>query len=263
MMVNEVNGQATLVVPNRATPVAMQRAQVPETPDQALWVVIRNSTEALSFERYADFIEPIMGGSRGQELSAAANASFRTLSKRRGLSFPDTEPYRLLKVATEVFMMANCGVVFAPDAGRDLGESAFDAVDDVGLAEEEQLRLLRYPSAGNLQAQWDAYLKQVDGSATLPYLYDVVRLKLGDVHIVGDAANGARENYGILRRKLTRPTFLELIWNYWHEEGMLVQTMNAISWRFQNRRGPKDRDPLAMLEIDPLRGLNNLLWGWV
>ena len=36
-----------------------------------------------------------------------------------------------------------------------------------------------------------------------------------------------------------------------------------MSWRFQNRRGPQDRDPLAMVEIDPLRGLNNLLWGWV
>ena len=26
-----------------------------------------------------------------------------------------------------------------------------------------------------------------------------------------------------------RPLFLELIWSYWHEEGMLVQTMNALS----------------------------------
>jgi len=44
---------------------------------------------------------------------------------------------------------------------------------------------------------------------------------------------------------------------------MLVQTTNAMSWRFQNRRGPHEHDPLAMMEIDPLRGLNNLLWGWV
>jgi hypothetical protein len=56
---------------------------------------------------------------------------------------------------------------------------------------------------------------------------------------------------------------LELIWSYWHEEGMLVQTMNAICMRFQNRRGPQERDPLANLEIDPLRPLNNLLWGYI
>ena len=39
--------------------------------------------------------------------------------------------------------------------------------------------------------------------------------------------------------------------------------MNAITWRFQNRRGSGDRDPLASLEIDPLRPLNNFLWGYV
>ena len=38
---------------------------------------------------------------------------------------------------------------------------------------------------------------------------------------------------------------------------------NAISRRFQNLRAPGDRDPLAQLEIDPLRPLNNLLWGYV
>ena len=44
---------------------------------------------------------------------------------------------------------------------------------------------------------------------------------------------------------------------------MLVQTMNAISRRFQNIHGPEGRDPLAMVEIDPLRPLNNLLWGYI
>jgi hypothetical protein len=44
---------------------------------------------------------------------------------------------------------------------------------------------------------------------------------------------------------------------------MLVQTMNAICLRFQNRRGPSDRDPLANLEIDPLRPLNNIIWGFI
>ena len=41
-------------------------------------------------------------------------------------------------------------------------------------------------------------------------------------------------------QKLENPCLLELIWSYWHEEGMLVQTMNAISMRFQNRRGRAD-----------------------
>ncbi len=44
---------------------------------------------------------------------------------------------------------------------------------------------------------------------------------------------------------------------------MLVQTINAISLRFQNKRMRAGRDPLANLDIDPLRPLNNLLWGYV
>ncbi|HRH61305.1 MAG TPA: hypothetical protein PL045_12080, partial [Chitinophagaceae bacterium] len=58
------------------------------------------------------------------------------------------------------------------------------------------------------------------------------------------------------------PVLIELIWSYWHEEGMLAQTMHAIAKRFQNiRNGIKD--PLANLEIDPLRPLNNILWGYI
>ncbi len=43
--------------------------------------------------------------------------------------------------------------------------------------------------------------------------------------------------YGVLREKLTCPCLHELIWSYWNEEGMLVQTINAITRRFQNMRG--------------------------
>jgi hypothetical protein len=55
---------------------------------------------------------------------------------------------------------------------------------------------------------------------------------------------------------------VELLWSYWHEEGMLVQTMNAVSRRFQNVRSGNGHDPLANLEIDPLRPLGNLIWGY-
>lgn len=59
---------------------------------------------------------------------------------------------------------------------------------------------------------------------------------------------------------------IELIWSYWHEEGMLVQTINAVTRRFQNIGapvGPDPSDPLSHLDIDPLRPLNNLLWGFI
>jgi hypothetical protein len=71
-------------------------------------------------------------------------------------------------------------------------------------------------------------------------------------------------DYGISPAQLFRPVLLELIWSYWHEEGMLVQVLNAILARFQNRRhrpggGP---DPLMRFDLDPLRPLNNLFWGF-
>lgn len=260
--------------PSSPTPVqvTMRRAEVDPTPDQALWVVIRNSADALSYDNYAAFIEPIMGGST----PPGGRGRFGRVSANLQLPFPDAEPYRLLKVATEVFMMANTGVVIGQtkddlDITRatklenaDLAQlTSRSTPDQDALAEEEQLRLLRSTDAfPQVDQQWQDYLVSIGQDRTIPYL-DIIRLKLGDLQIRGPRAFGAQEHYGILRRKLTRPTLLELIWNYWLEEGMLVQSTNAITWRFQNRRGPQERDPLAGLEIDPLRGLNNLLWGWV
>jgi hypothetical protein len=60
----------------------------------------------------------------------------------------------------------------------------------------------------------------------------------------------------------SKGTRSELIWSYWHEEGMLVQTMNAIALRFQNI-STGSRDPLANFELDSLRPISNILWGYV
>lgn len=43
----------------------------------------------------------------------------------------------------------------------------------------------------------------------------------------------------------------------------MVQGLNAIGRRFQNIKGPGPVDPLANLEIDPLRPLSNLMWGYL
>ncbi|NOT00465.1 MAG: hypothetical protein HOP29_07535 [Phycisphaerales bacterium] len=67
---------------------------------------------------------------------------------------------------------------------------------------------------------------------------------------------------GILRSKLRCPPMLELIWSYWIEQGMLVQGLNALSLRFQNRR-PVGPDPLTRCDLSPLRPLNNIFWGYI
>ncbi len=57
--------------------------------------------------------------------------------------------------------------------------------------------------------------------------------------------------------------FVELIWNYWLEEAMLVQSLNFILARFQNRKLGRGRDTLARFDLNPLLPLRNLLWGFV
>jgi hypothetical protein len=227
--------------------VTLQRSDFVDTADQALWQIIRKSVESLSFKAYHDFIDPLLcGTASGQDKKA-----FDEIQRRRSLPFPDIDPYRLLKAATEVFMMTHCGVMTGQDGLRRL-------VANLTAEDRERLGLA---SGVTLSSLWQNYAASVNGSATIPYL-DLVRRKLGEVRVVS-RNNAGEKCYGILREKLTQPCFIELIWSYWHEEGMLVQTMNAISLRFQNRRTTEGVDPLATLELDPLRPLNNLLWGHI
>ena len=79
---------------------------------------------------------------------------------------------------------------------------------------------------------------------------------------VQDCRLGTGNCFSLLACKLRCPPMLELIWSYWMEQGMLVQGINAVTLRFQNRMYP-GRDGLRRFDISPLRPLNNLLWGYV
>jgi hypothetical protein len=239
--------------------VTLKRAAVPPTPDQALWVSIRNSTNALGFDRYIEFMDRVWCddsvGFRGRRIGPRdERRAVRRIERRTALPFPNVDRYRLLKAATEAFLMINCRT--------DRGD--FSEVD---LA-EESARLNRTVHPGDLEEQFRRYLVDVpDGRGgeleVLPYL-GIIRRKLGDVPVLGHSDDDATEVcYGILAEKLTHPCFLELIWSYWMEKGGLVRTIDALNWRFQNRPPAyPGRDPLAGLDVDPLRPLNNILWGF-
>jgi hypothetical protein len=241
--------------------VTMKRTAVPATSDQSLWVAIRNSTNAIGFENYSRFIDLVMCGelrdaAGGLGLDGAEDRLLRRVNRRTTLPFPNVNRYRLLKAATEVFLMINCGV----------DQDVFEGLD---LAAESR-RLNRTVSQDDIEAQFRDYLVRVDTGRgdfldVLPYL-GLIRLQLRDVAIVGidDEADAAEACFGILAEKLARPCFLELIWAYWTDEGGPLQALKAIGWRFQNRAaGHPGRDPLANMDIDPLRPLNNLMWGWI
>ena len=239
--------------------VTLRRASAPPTSDQALWVAIRNATNALSFANYSRFIEAVMCDRPDEAFhrieGRGLGHKLRKVKRRTALPFPNVDRYRLLKAATEVFMMTHCGV--------DLDE--FSGVD----LDEESRRLNRRVDHEDLATQMRLYLAQVPGGEgefldVLPYL-GLIRRQLGDVAVVHDDSDDAAQVcYGILADKLTHPCFLELIHTYWLDEGRVPHTLNAVMWRFQNRTSARHRhDPLASLNVDPLRPLNNLLWGVV
>ena len=241
--------------------VGLRRTASRLTEDVPLWIGIRKSTDSLGFDRYFEFMNwvfcndpwdrPHHSGRQRDELAS--------LDDRRRLPFTDTDAYRNIKVATEAFVMANCGIF-----------SEIDRFDSQYVI--DQVIVPAGPS--RLREAAERYLEPVEGATSpgvIPYLA-IIRRKLADQRIkitdIGDVMLGvSREQvdacYGLLRRKLSCPCLLELIWSYWQEEGMLVQTMNALARRFQNVRSPRGNDPLANLEIDPLRPLNNVIWGYI
>src|SRR5262245_17217504 len=203
--------------------VALQRTATALTADVAHWRAILNHTEVLSFNHYLRFMEMVFCNERDlsglppfeQTRFLQKEALGRGLLTRRLLPFIDTDAYRLLKVATEAFVMVNCGIMASPRPFFDSRDSGYFARRDVP-----------FPTNGLDSLFTTDYLTQVTGGGagalTLPYLA-VIRRKLGDIDInIGPfqfSADQSSECYGILQEKLTNPCLLELIWSYWHEEG--------------------------------------------
>src|SRR5262245_61373581 len=84
-----------------------------QTRDQALWAAIRNRTKAIAFNGtgYKDFIdlvlckrEPPPRGKAGRELLGRELNEFATSTYGGGA-------YELLRAATQIFLLLECGVV--------------------------------------------------------------------------------------------------------------------------------------------------------
>jgi hypothetical protein len=249
---NDVGGATQLRIKARpisrfdTLKVSLQRSQATATRDQILWAMIRERTLALSFSdrSFTTFVDAVLVG---DETSAGKYGDGAVDLNRKAVKLGATSfgmaAYDLLKTASELFLLINCGV---------LPENAFpDGID----SEAEAARGF---DVGDLTARLQAYFPQFP-PGRLPYLDRIVRTVFQDRN-----PNSTRFfASNALTSRANAPCLLELVWSYWHEEGMLVQTMNAITRRFQNMRAPGERDPLAHLEIDPLRPLNNLIWGYI
>jgi hypothetical protein len=231
--------------------------------DQAFWVAIRNRTKAIGFDAYDRFIGKLVCDLE-DVASPASSIGLPLLKAPRASISLDIDPkavsrvlahgvygYELLRLATEAFLILQCGAVSRTTGGER------KIIDPDLFDEDAERRRLGYVVT---HADIEQRLRRYLGSDNqIPYLDRILRALLGEARSSGNAL-GCYQH--LLEVRAHCPSLIELIWSYWHEEGMLAQTMNAIALRFQNKRR-SERDPLARLEIDPLRPLNNLVWGYV
>ena len=222
------------------TRVALQRSSIRPAHERGLWTLIRANTRAIGFHHYHEFISRVLCPDP-KDHRAGKSPTFEADSQRLQREHNELIPfgvgaYELLRTATELFLLLNCRV----NTRRELHRGQF---------EEEQARI---------------------GGLTPTNLHELAKNFLGNNayldRVIEAAFPGEKKSDnvfadGVLARN--EPVLIELIWSYWHEEGMLAQSVNAISRRFQNQRADAPRDPLAHFELDPLRPLNNILWGYV
>jgi hypothetical protein len=254
------------------TDVTLRRAATQPTDDQALWAAIRNRTNAIGFPRYAQFINrllcagqdngPPANWKNGADLSNAGDIGSPSISDRltdlaNRPSIYGGDAYQLLKLATQAFLLFECGVVIRPPRKEVTGMH-----ESISLHKPDELDRDESASTFELaQNELVAYLTRdigFGGAERLPYLK-----RIASTLLAGDSQEKSSPYCNaVLQHRLSCPSMIELIWSYWHEQGMLVQTINTIALRFQNRRNGQ-RDPLVNLELDPLRPLNNLMWGYL
>ena len=237
-----------------------------DTEHAEINTLIRFQVEATGFPIYKAFMDRLVGvpqdGGRpglegmahaiGKELPvlrAEPGAMPKVVSAGNLFKIHGTIPYELLRLATEAFLLTRCGPACA-----DFKTSRLD----MKLEEFVQGDAARHGTdADDLAQRIEDYLAQyVAPGAATPYLQLIVE------QLIPTLPPPDRLGY-LYRSRWECPSMIELIWSYWHEEGAQCQAMNAIALRFQNRRSRPGRDPLANLEIDPLRPLSSLLWGWV
>lgn len=205
-------------------------------PRDKRWAAIAAVSQNVSYERYAEFIENVLCDCRGnrrmcdelERLCAADERLFDNLGRYYG-----TYTYEDLKQATEIFLL--CNAHHSCDPNRNDHEP-----------------LLPYPPL-----EYDKFKAAVVTNANASLLKKAYAfLSSKDVPTPFCKEMGAK-------LRCTDDMFLEYIWTFYHDIGMLEQTLKAISLRFQNKRTSLLKNQLEDLEISYLRPLTDLLWGYV
>lgn len=256
---------------------SLRQTELQEFGAGYFYTAIRLHTERISFGAYEAFVHRLLCKEKDDYnlkaiLPNNQYQDLRVLAESPSPRLSDGEIFRLLKLATDAFLLVNAG------AWRPRRANGFSRIDVPSQAE-----LLAELARGDRNETVDVVGSgtstrvEVDGRIEPAYGYEHFRTELSrffasternylDAVIRGfdgspvATTNGSPFCAGYLAPE--GPFLMELLWNYWMEEAMLTQAVNAVSLRFQNVRRP-GRDPLADLELDPLRPLSAFLWGYI
>ncbi len=242
--------------------VGLQRTSEPLTRNILLWCIIQQSSKAIEFNLYKEKVNELICGRTyfGKESLQEVDENSRIVSRLRS--------YQHLLTLTDQFLINQTAALLNPAVPSNNGVTGDDYfLNGDGITVRNLTMQLVDKGYKVDEAEVDDFVRRYfvlgtpinsngNGStapATLPYLDNVAnRLP---------SANN--DCYGVVNTKLAAPLFIELIWSYWHEEAMLVQTLNSISMRFQNKKSRGAKSQLERFTIDPLRRLNNVLWGYI
>lgn len=238
-----------------------EREDIMKSPDFPLNVVIRYQAEAAGFKAYQSYIDDLMAELAKQDAHTASpffDGLRRSLSPESSstgspvIKLYGTLAYEVLRLATEAFLLTRCGPTC-----KDFRSHEMQVADFKAMAESDA-QTLGFEDDVQYREKLLEYLSQMapGNAGATPYLKIIVN----QLELNRPQADPLTLRYA---SRYECPLMIELIWSYWHEEGMLSQTMAAIGIRFQNRRSRPGPDPLVSLETDVLRPLNNLLWGWI
>jgi hypothetical protein len=233
--------------------VSLRHLDVTSDRQAAFWDGIRAHTERISFPHFERFVhKALCDPGKGQEALGRSLDTDRLLHacQKEGQGrfngyIPGVDLYAYLKVAAEIFLLLHCGTCQPPKV-KDGEGRASDLPDDIFFGGNGE-------TGRNTDALIAALINFL-GRDRHSYIDAIIRNVYG--------GEGLGESPFCPSAVSRGPCLIELIWSYWHEEAMLAQTTTAIALRFQNvaRQG---RDPLAELELSPLRPLSGFLWGYI
>lgn len=191
--------------------------------DAAFYDSIKKGTEAIGFNPFNAWMNGITSSAEWAKLP-----------------FYGLSAYDKVKAASEAFLLSRVVPCRTSEEFKKAYEGALSSIVDPDA---------RAKAAAQFVDSWNAATP----------LHKLLLQKLVEFNT---STPGAELFHTLVPGRLHCPLLIELIWSYWHEESMLVQTVSAVAMRFQNRK-VAGREGINRLELEPLRPLANLLWGYV